>query len=188
MAIKYHDMPEKLSEGLEIANYVFAFIFNLEMIFKMIGFSKFYFYSYWNLFDFLVVIGTDVGILFRVLQTGSDVATAATIVRAFRIMRIFRLIRSSKNLKVLIDTLVYILPSLGNIGSLIFLSFFIFAVLGINIFSGVMLQDELNALVNFRSFGTTLLVLMRCATGENWNYLMSELANKSGYRGQACLP
>ena len=115
----------------------------------MIGFSKFYFYSYWNLFDFIVVVGTDVGILFRFANSGIDVATAVTIVRAFRIMRIFRLIRSSKNLKVLIDTLVYILPSLGNIGSLIFLIFFIFAVLGINIFSGVMLQDEINSNVNF---------------------------------------
>jgi len=64
-------------------------------------------------------------------------------------MRIFRLIRSSKNLKVLLDTLVYILPSLANIGSLIFLSFFIYAVLGINLFAEVMLQDELNDNVNF---------------------------------------
>jgi len=76
------------------------------------------------------------------------------------------------------DTLVYILPSLGNIGSLIFLLFFIYAVLGMNLFSGVMYREEINENVNFRSFGGALMVLMRCATGEDWNLIMSELASQ----------
>jgi len=29
---------------------------------------------------------------------------------------------------------------------------------------------------------------MRCATGENWNFLMTELANKDGYMGVECIP
>lgn len=60
--------------------------------------------------------------------------------------------------------------------SLIFLLFFIYAALGINLFSGVMYQDVLNEKNNFRSFGNALLVLMRCATGEDWNLIMAELA------------
>lgn len=66
-------------------------------------------------------------------------SNAASIVRAIRIMRIFRLviylcsnimqIRASKNLKVLIDTIVYIIPSIANLGALIFLLLFIYAVL-----------------------------------------------------------
>ena len=88
---------------------------------------------------------------------------------------------------MLIDTLVYILPSLANIGSLIFLMFFIYAALGTNLFSAVMFQNEVNENVNFRSFGLSLLVLMRCATGENWNLLMTEFANSEGYEGKPCV-
>ena len=113
-------------------------IFNFECAVKLIANGKYYFWELWNKFDFVIVVGTDAGILFKLLDTGIDLGTAASVVRAFRIMRIFRLIKSSKNLRVLLDTLVYILPSLANIGSLIFLMFFIFAALGINLFSGIM--------------------------------------------------
>ena len=34
---------------------------------------------------------------------------------------------------------------------------------------------------------TSLLLLMRCATGENWNYIMAELANTEGYNGVDCV-
>ena len=90
-------------------------------------------------------------------------------------------------MKVLLDTLVYILPSVANIGSLIFLLFFIYAVLGINLFSGVKWQNEINQNVNFTNFGIALLVLMRCATGENWNFIMTELAIKNLEHGKTCL-
>jgi len=53
-------------------------------------------------------------------------------------MRVFRLIRTNKNLKVLVDSLIVILPSIANVGSLILLMFFIFSVIGMNMFSGIM--------------------------------------------------
>ena len=85
----------------------------------------------------------------------------AQVVRSFRIMRIFRLIGASKKLKVIVDTLVFMLPSLANIASLVFLLLFIYAALGMNIFAGVMYQKELNEHANFRSFETSLSVLLR---------------------------
>jgi hypothetical protein len=43
-------------------------------------------------------------------------------------------------------------------------------------FSNVIHQKELNANTNFSNFGTALVTLVRCATGEKWNDLMRELA------------
>lgn len=180
-------MGDIYQEFLDQANRVFAVIFNIECIMKLIAMGKGYFSSAWNQFDFLVVLGTNIGILITLIDPTISVGTVATIVRAFRIMRVFRLIRASKNLKVLLDTLVYILPSLANIGSLIFLLFFIFSVLGMNLFSGVMLQDQINENVNFQNFGLALLLLMRCATGENWNFIMTELALSGSYNGVPCV-
>lgn len=42
---------------------MFAFVFNVEMIIKLIGLDKQYFYSSWNLFDMFIVICTNLGII-----------------------------------------------------------------------------------------------------------------------------
>ena len=139
MAMRYYWMNSIYDWVLEIANYVFAFIFTVECILKIISELHGYFMNNWNWFDFLVVVGTLIGVIMTVLQTDFNFSTAASAIRAFRILRIFRLIWSSKNLRVLIDTLMYILPSLFNVGSLIILMLLIFSVLGINLFSQVML-------------------------------------------------
>ena len=89
-------------------------------------------------------------------------------------------------MKIILDTLVHIIPNITNIMSLIFLLFFIYSALGINLFSGVMYQDLYNSKTNFRNFFSALLLLMRCLTGEEWNHLMRELANEEGYGGVKC--
>ncbi len=54
---------------------------------------------------------------------------------------------------------------------------FIYAALGINLFSSVIHQTELNHKNDFRTFSNAMILLMRCATGEDWNLIMYELAN-----------
>jgi len=110
MAIKYDGMPKALNEFLDNANYLFALIFNVEMILKLIGLGAQYFYSAWNLFDMTVVMGTDVGLILEFTTAGSGFSTAATVVRAFRIMRIVRLVRSQPSIKIILDTVVNIIP------------------------------------------------------------------------------
>ncbi len=121
-----------------------------------------------------MVVGTDLGILINILSNTSTLATAVTIIRAFRIMRIVRLIKASKNLRVISQTIVYIIPSLANIALLIFLLFFIYAAVGVNLFGNVKHREEINDHTNFESFFNALLLLLRCATGEKWNLLMGE--------------
>jgi hypothetical protein len=60
--------------------------------------------------------------------------------------------------------------------SLILLLFFIYAALGINMFSGVKLNGEITKKNNFRTLGNSFLLLMRCTTGEDWNLVMSNIA------------
>ena len=89
MAVKFDGIPKYLENIFEKLNWGFAFIFNCEMFFKLAGLGKQYFYSSWNLFDMIVVIATDIGILLLMTTSGSGgFSTAATVVRAFRIMRI----------------------------------------------------------------------------------------------------
>jgi hypothetical protein len=59
-----------------------------------------------------------------------NAGVGANVVRVFRIARAFRLLKKAKALNALFQTLVMSIPSLWNIGSLLFVMFFIFAVLG----------------------------------------------------------
>lgn len=69
-----------------------------------------------------------------------------------------------------------ILPRVVNVGGLILLLFFMFGVIGNNMFSKVIHQTEINQNNNFESFGMSINLLMRCTTGEGWNKIMHELA------------
>jgi hypothetical protein len=103
-------MNARFNSILEILNYVFALVFNMECFFKLMAFGKIYFCTMGNLFDFTVVLGTDIGVIMNLINSHSKFSSAATVIRGFRIMRIFRLIRSSKHIRIIIDTLVNILP------------------------------------------------------------------------------
>ena len=95
MSMRYYQMPLQYSLALDIMNYIFTAIFNLECIFKIIAQSKKYFYQSWNIFDFIVVLSTDIGIVLNFVNSGVDISTGTTVVRAFRIMRAFRIIKTA---------------------------------------------------------------------------------------------
>ena len=44
--------------GIEYLNYIFSAIFTVEAIIKLAALGKKYFKETWNIFDFIVVVGT----------------------------------------------------------------------------------------------------------------------------------
>lgn len=68
-----------------------------------------------------------------------EATKGTTLVWAFRVMRILRLINRAKILKIIIDTLILTLPSLANVGGLLLLILYIYAVLGVELFYDVKL-------------------------------------------------
>lgn len=182
--MRYARMSVTYENILENFNLAFAAIFNFEAIVKITGYGWSYFRYPWNRFDLLIVIGTDIGLLLDVTNAGVNISTIATVVRAFRIMRIFRLIKSSQNMRIILDTIAHIMPQVTNIMSLVFLLLFIYSVLGLNLFSTVMYQEHYNSNANFRNFESSILLLMRCLTGEGWNKVMKELTLDGSYNGE----
>lgn len=63
MAIKHYQMSDELEYFSEQANYIFAFVFNMEMILKLVGLRWIYFHYTWNNFDAFIVVATDIGII-----------------------------------------------------------------------------------------------------------------------------
>ena len=176
MAVQHHGQSDSVSSFIELANYLFALIFTIEAILKLTALKKKYFNDSWNKFDFIIVLGTNGGILLRII-TGVNIGSVASIVRMCRIGRLFRLINSAKSLRVLFNTMLSSIPSLLNIGSLLFLLFFIYAIMGVQLFAHIMMHDdsEMNVHANFHGFWESMILLFRFSTGENWNGYMHSI-------------
>jgi len=162
---------------LEYVSVIITLIFTFESMIKIVAHNKKYFQDGWNVFDFVIVCGTLFGLcLSEIFPRFSSITS---VIRLCRIARLFRLIKSVKSLRILFNTLVTSIPSIANIGSLLLLLFFIFSVCGVQLYSMVKLNDDLNEQANFRTFGNAMLLLVRFSTGENWNgFMRSMLASE----------
>ena len=63
LCLKWYNEPEELQDITDILNYIFAFIFTLEIVLKLIAFGKMFWSDGWNNLDLAIVIGTLVGIV-----------------------------------------------------------------------------------------------------------------------------
>merc|ERR1719453_1623512 len=100
--------------------------------------------------------------------------TVLRVMRIARVLRILRLIKNLKGLRDLVMTLVFAFPGLINVGALLGLVIFMYAVLGMNLFTFVAYGDDLNEVRNFESFGNAFLLLFQCLTGDGWSAIMDD--------------
>ena len=175
MALSSFGQSTGKASFISVMNYLFAVIFTIEAGLKLYAYHWEYFKDSWNNFDFSIVVGTIFGIIMQEVM-GSSAGSMATVIRIFRIGRIFRMVKSAKSLRMLFNTLMVTLPSMMNIAGFLFLLLFIYAIMGVQLFAMVQYGDTLNDHANFRSFWSAFVTLLRCATGENWNGLMYDIA------------
>ena len=101
--------------------------------------------------------------------------TLFRVIRVFRIGRILRLIKAAKGLRKLLFALIISLPALFNIGALLFIMMYIFAIVGMSSFMNVKLSGAFDEVVNFRTFGNSFLLLFRLSTSAGWNDILEPL-------------
>jgi hypothetical protein len=63
LALKWYNMSDSISSVTEKLNYFFSAVFTLEAAIKIVALKGNYFKEGWNLFDFVIVIGTIIGIV-----------------------------------------------------------------------------------------------------------------------------
>lgn len=130
-----------------------------------------YFLSAWNIFDFLIVASC-------LLPIGSQYGT---VFRMARLVRTLRLVTLLPKLQLLVSTLLKSIPSLGYIGILLGLHFYMYAVLGTFVFGT-------NDPVRFGNLHRSFLTLFQVLTLEGWNdvlatqYLGSDIHYEEAWR------
>jgi len=96
------------------------------------------------------------------------------VLRVARVLRILRLLKNLKGLRDLVMTLVFSIPALINVGALLGLVIFMYAVLGLNLFTYVKQGDDLSGERTFETFGNACLLLFQCLTGDGWSAIMDD--------------
>ncbi len=149
---EWHDGTPR-GDLLQFVQNVILLVFVLEILMKIVACGKQpwrYFQDSWNLFDFVVV-----AVCLLQLQS-------ASVVRMARILRTMRMITVLPRLRILVSALLRSIPSLGYIGVLLGLHFYIYSVIGTIAFGK-------NDPIRFGSLHTTATTLFQVLTLEGWN-------------------
>lgn len=169
---------------------------------KLIAFGpKAFSADFWNLFDLVTVIGSVIDVIVSELveddsriQIKNEITGPYAYVfegvsvdqkdnkgfldmgflRLFRATRLIKLLRQSATIRVLLWTFIQSIKALPYVCLLICMLFFLYAIIGMQIFGNIRLDPSgpINRHNNFQNFPQAVILLFRCATGENWQEIM----------------
>ncbi|XP_053485633.1 voltage-dependent R-type calcium channel subunit alpha-1E [Ictalurus furcatus] len=172
LMMKYHSAPAAYDMVLKHLNTAFTVLFSMECILKIMAFGFMnYFRDTWNIFDFITVLGSITEI---VVDLQSVNTFNMSFLKLFRAARLIKLLRQGYTIRILLWTFVQSFKALPYVCLLIAMLFFIYAIIGMQVFGNIKLNDEshINQHNNFKTFFGALMLLFRSATGESWQEIM----------------
>ena len=135
--------PSETPTYMTTADNLFQYCYTVEAVFKVVSlgfiFNKgSYLRDSWNILDFVIISSGYVGMILA----GSGVNLS--VLRSFRVIRPLRTISSIQGLKVIVQSLMNAIPLLRD--SLLVLMFFflVFAIAGVQLFSGALKNNCFN--------------------------------------------
>ncbi|XP_042677960.1 sodium channel protein type 2 subunit alpha-like isoform X4 [Centrocercus urophasianus] len=178
MMVETDDQSKEMETILSRINLVFIILFTGEFVLKLISLRHYYFTIGWNIFDFVVVILSIVGMfLAEMIEKYFVSPTLFRVIRLARIGRILRLIKGAKGIRTLLFALMMSLPALFNIGLLLFLVMFIYAIFGMSNFAYVKREVGIDDMFNFETFGNSMICLFQITTSAGWDGLLAPILN-----------
>jgi len=136
---------------IDTIDQVILYLFVAEIILKLYAYGWSFFKDPWNLFDSLIV-----GI-----SVVPSLGASFSVLRALRIVRTLRLLKNIPKLRLIIESLLHSIPSIGWIAVLLAIIFYIFAIIGNTLFGHTFP-------VYFGSLLDALFTLFQIMTLESW--------------------
>uniref|UniRef100_A0A3B4F7W8 Sodium channel protein n=1 Tax=Pundamilia nyererei TaxID=303518 RepID=A0A3B4F7W8_9CICH len=180
MMVETDEQSDYKKNVLYYVNVVFIVVFTGECILKMLSLRHYFFMNGWNIFDFIVVILSIIGLfLSEIIEKYFLSPTLFRVIRLARIGRVLRLIKSAKGIRTLLFALMMSLPALFNIGLLLFLVMFIYAIFAMSNFAYVKKERGIDDLFNFETFANSMICLFQITTSAGWDTLLYPILNKN---------
>uniref|UniRef100_A0A669R0R2 Voltage-dependent L-type calcium channel subunit alpha n=1 Tax=Phasianus colchicus TaxID=9054 RepID=A0A669R0R2_PHACC len=186
LGMQHYNQSAEMNHVSDILNVAFTVLFTLEMILKLMAFKakhrsalswQGYFGDPWNVFDFLIVIGSIIDVILSEIDVSDpddNSRVSITFFRLFRVMRLVKLLSRGEGVRTLLWTFIKSFQALPYVALLIVMLFFIYAVIGMQMFGKIAMVDgtQINRNNNFQTFPQAVLLLFRCATGEAWQEIL----------------
>uniref|UniRef100_A0A8C5W170 Voltage-dependent R-type calcium channel subunit alpha n=1 Tax=Microcebus murinus TaxID=30608 RepID=A0A8C5W170_MICMU len=191
LMMKYYSAPCTYELALKYLNIAFTMVFSLECVLKVIAFGFLnYFRDTWNIFDFITVIGSITEIILTDSKLVNTSGFNMSFLKLFRAARLIKLLRQGYTIRILLWTFVQSFKALPYVCLLIAMLFFIYAIIGMQVFGNIKLDEEshINRHNNFRSFFGSLMLLFRSATGEAWQEIMLSCLGEKGCEPDTTAP
>ncbi len=167
----------------KIVNVAFTGLHCLETVVNMVTFGMRGFWSSkWNRFDVFLAVGSIADAIIEMQGYGCPECG----LRIFRAARVGKLLQVPR-LRSAFSSFVNSFKQASWVLAFTGLIYFIYAVVGMNLFSHIEVGDiddsdiyehSLNARTNFQDLPSALRTLFRSMTGENWPALMAECSNE----------
>nr|AAP20106.1 voltage-sensitive sodium channel alpha-subunit [Pediculus humanus] len=179
MTLDHYKQTETFSKVLDTLNLIFIVIFSSECLMKIFALRYHYFVEPWNLFDFVVVILSILGlVLSDIIEKYFVSPTLLRVVRVAKVGRVLRLVKGAKGIRTLLFALAMSLPALFNICLLLFLVMFIFAIFGMSFFMHVKPNSGIDDVYNFQTFGQSMILLFQMSTSAGWDGVLNGIINE----------
>ncbi|XP_034147372.1 sodium channel protein type 4 subunit alpha isoform X3 [Esox lucius] len=180
MMVETNDQSARMESILNKINLIFIVIFTTECLIKIVALRCYFFTVGWNIFDFVVIILSIVGIVLAdIIEKYFVSPTLFRVIRLARIGRVLRLIRGAKGIRTLLFALMMSMPALFNIGLLLFLVMFIYAIFGMANFAYVKKKEGIDDMFNFETFGNSMICLFQISTSAGWDNILEPIMSNS---------
>lgn len=156
----YPKFRQDFAEIFRLLDQVIIYVFLGEIVLKLLAEGKkpwLYFMDSWNVFDFIIV---------AICFVPNIDTHFIMVLRLARILRVFRVISIFPKLQILVNALLKSIPSMGYVVILLFLIFYIYAVVGSFLFAH---GDP----VHFGTLHISMITLFKVLTLEGWADIMN---------------
>lgn len=181
IALTHYEMSQTWKDAIIIANFFFSCNFFIEAMLKIAGFKwQGYWRDGWNRFEFILALYVfgDLAVMIINLLPDVDIPDSGPInlllkmVILTRCLRVIRLMKNLRGVTTMLYTLYRALPAVGNIGLLLCVLLYMYAVAGVILFQDVLRRGGLTHSHNFEHFGNSCWTIFLICTGDIWPDMM----------------
>lgn len=165
--VETFQISDALRNSIFLIDYLITIIFSFEIGIRMFGEKRIadFFKDPWNVFDFTIV---------SISLVPAEMLSNILIVRVVRVFRVMRLITHVPKFKSIISAFFKSVPRVSYVMALMFVIFYVYAILGSAFFEAADPDRWSNVLIS-------LWTLFQVATFENWPDIMQAQFNINPY-------